>query len=100
MIIRSFRNIRLMIVWFALVAATALASLLGSDTGSNFASPKHASAIIITIAFIKVRFVISEFMEVRCAPRLMQVLADIWLVTICALLIWLYWHAQPGTAVG
>ena len=53
---------RITLVWFLLVAATALSWELGH--GAGFDDVHYASVAIIIVAFIKVRFVILDFMEI------------------------------------
>jgi len=47
------------------------------------------------VSFVKVRFVMHEFMELRHAPLFMRLLADGWIIAITAILIGLYLRA-PG----
>jgi hypothetical protein len=53
-------------VWFVLIAATALSWVLGTDHSVD--NHRLASTLILTVAFIKVRFVGLDFMELRDAP--------------------------------
>jgi hypothetical protein len=79
---------RVTLVWLLLVGATVLSWEMGH--GAGFHELRYASVAIIIVAFIKVRFVIMEFMEIRTAPLFMRVIAQVWLVAICATLITLY----------
>jgi Prokaryotic Cytochrome C oxidase subunit IV len=76
---------RVSLIWLLLVAATALSWEIGHGFGIKEA--RIAGAVIIVIAFIKVRFVILDFMEIRTAPFFMRATAECWLVTICTVLI-------------
>jgi Prokaryotic Cytochrome C oxidase subunit IV len=87
---------RVTAIWILLVAATGVSWALGH--GMGFSSIRAASSAVIVVAFIKVRFVIQEFMEIRTAPRFMRVIAETWLVAICAVLLALYWTAARGPA--
>ena len=82
---------RITLIWFLLVGATALSLEMGHGVG--FENPRHASVAIIVIAFIKVRFVILEFMEIRHAPRFMRLVGEVWIVAVCATLIGLFLSA-------
>jgi hypothetical protein len=79
---------RITIVWMGLLAATALSLMFGH--GLWFSEPRQAGVAILIIAFIKVRLVILDFMEVRHAPRYLRRAAHAWIVTACAVLIALF----------
>ena len=79
---------RLTMVWLGLLAATALSLLFGH--GLWFSKPRQAGVAILIVAFIKVRLVILDFMEVRHAPRYMRVAAHAWIVAACSVLIALF----------
>lgn len=75
-------------VWLILIVATALSWALDqSEALGNFS---YAGVAILVISILKVRFVISEFMEVRTAPLALKLAADGWCVLICILLIVLF----------
>ena len=82
-----FRS-RITVIWLLLVAATAVSWEMGH--GAGFSSVRYASVSIIVIAFIKVRFVIMDFMEIRGAPLFMRIVGELWTVTICTVLVTLY----------
>lgn len=75
-------------IWFLLVAATLLSWEMGHGVG--FQDLRHAGVAILIIAFIKVRFVVLEFMEVRHAPIVLRVLTEAWSVVVCALLVTMF----------
>ena len=81
---------RVTLVWLLLVAATALSWELGH--GFGYDDVRYASISIIIVAFIKVRFVILDFMEIRHAPIWMRAVGMTWLVVVCTTLVTLYWH--------
>lgn len=72
---------RTTVVWFILVAATLLSWEVGHGVG--FDDLRHAGAAIIVIAFIKARYVILDFMEIRHAPRAMRLVGEAWVVLVC-----------------
>jgi hypothetical protein len=86
---------RVTAVWLLLVAATGISWELGH--GMGFSSVRLASSAVIVVAFIKVRFVILDFMEIRTAPRFMRIIAETWLAVICGTLLALYWAAARGS---
>jgi hypothetical protein len=79
---------RVTVVWLLLVGATVLSWEMGH--GVVIGEQRYAGAAIIAVAFIKVRFVIREFMEIRAAPRFMGLVADAWLLAISATLLTIY----------
>jgi len=79
---------RITLIWFVLLGATLLSWEMGHGVG--FESVKHASLAIIVVSFVKVRFVMMEFMELREAPLFMRLLADGWIVAITLILVGLY----------
>jgi hypothetical protein len=81
-------------VWFGLVAATALSWGMGHGVGLH--DPRHAGVAILIVTFLKVRFVILDFMEVRHAPRFMRVIAEVWVIAVCTVLVVLFW-SMPGS---
>jgi len=93
---RSLLFSRITLVWFGLVAATALS--WGMGHGFGFADTRHAGVTILVVAFIKVRFVILDFMEIRHAPLFLRGIAETWFVVACATLVTLYLGAPSGPA--
>ena len=84
---------RTSVVWFLLVAATGLSWSMGSGLWS--ADPGNAgllSTVLIGVAFIKVRFVIRYFMEVREAGTILRLVTDLWCVAVCLTILALYWQ--------
>lgn len=79
---------RITLVWLLLVAATAFSWEMGHGVG--FLDVRQASVAIIVVAFIKVRFVVQDFMEIRKAPLFMRLVGEIWVIVICTTLIALF----------
>lgn len=94
--IHLLRN-RVTLVWFILVAATAASWEFGHGVG--FSDIRYASIAIIVIAFVKVRFVILDFMEIRHAPVPMRIVGEVWAVVVCSVLVLLYLHGSPAAAI-
>jgi Prokaryotic Cytochrome C oxidase subunit IV len=76
---------RLALWWLVLVTLTVV-SLEGAPALSNKAL---FTVALFIIAFIKVRIVVREFMEVRGAPLALRMVLDLWGVAVCAALIYL-----------
>lgn len=73
---------RLTSVWLLLLGATALS--WGFGHGAMFVTPLNAGTAIVLIAFLKIRLVMLEFMEIRHAPALMRIACEAWVLGICA----------------
>lgn len=58
-------------VWLGLVGATAVSWMLGSDHGTGN-HPRLVGALILCVAFLKVRFIGLYFMELRASPALLR----------------------------
>jgi hypothetical protein len=71
----------------ALVAATLVSWGFGHGWGLD---PQAAGIAVIIIAFVKIRYVILDFMELRTAPLGMRVAAEAWCIVVCSTLVLLY----------
>lgn len=80
---------RITLVWLILVAATLLSYGIGH--GFGFRDHRYASVAIIIVAFIKVRFIILDFMEIRDAPNAMRMIAELWVGLAATALVSVYW---------
>ena len=78
---------RITAVWVLLVLAT-LFSWESAHVGNDH---RLSSSIVLVIAFIKVRFVGLEFMELRHAPLPLRLIFELWVILACAALLILYW---------
>ena len=85
-------------VWLFLVIATLLGWALGRGALGPLASyagqslfTEAAAAIVLAIAFIKVRLVVMEFMELRLAPWPFRLAFDVW-----CLALWSALAAMPA----
>lgn len=75
------------LVWLALMLATAVSWWLGAHHGVGV---EEATIAVLTVAFVKVRFVGMYFMELRHAPLALRLLFEGWVVVVWAGLIVLY----------
>ncbi len=81
---------RITLVWALLVAVTCLS--WGSTQGSGWLrDPRAASALVMVIAFLKVRYILLEFMETREAPLWLRTVGEAWVVGVCAAIIAMRW---------
>ena len=69
------------------MAATLISWGFGHGRGIN---PQAAGIAVIVIAFVKIRYVILDFMELRTAPLGMRIAAEVWCILVCATLVLLY----------
>lgn len=75
-------------VWGLLIAATLLSWWMGVHDLSDLSGPfDSAGALIIIIAFVKVRFVAMHFMELRDAPTPLRALIDTYCLLVGGLLV-------------
>ncbi|WP_068071769.1 cytochrome C oxidase subunit IV family protein [Novosphingobium lentum] len=70
--------------WWLLLVALTLLSFRGA---AALASPTVVAAAVLAIAFIKVRIVVRQFMDVARAPLPLRLLLDGWIVVILGTLI-------------
>lgn len=85
---REYLLNRVTATWMLLIAATM--TVFGMGRGLGFDDPSDAGVAILVVSLIKVRYVILDFMEVRHAPLVMRLGAEIWTVGVCAWLISLF----------
>jgi uncharacterized membrane protein len=89
---------RLGVVWALLSAVTAaqyFALMAGGATAPTVNTVITTSVILVSL--IKVRVIVTEFMEVRHAPPGLRRLADLWLVLTAAALLGTYFAGlRPG----
>ena len=92
MFLKSLRPI--LLVWLALMVATALTWIVGTRPELDAEAQPAAAVVLLIIALIKVRLVMQFFMELRHAPLLLRLVGDGWIVLVGALMISLYfWNA-------
>lgn len=70
--------------WWLFLAALTVISLEGAPAVGDKAL---FAGIILVIAFVKVRIVIREFMEVRTAPLPLRLCLEVWGVAVCGALL-------------
>ncbi len=87
----SILRSRISIVWAGLILATGLSWEFGHGMGFGDQF-HHATAAILIITFIKIRFVFLDFMELRTAPPPLRIAFEVWAVIACLTMIGLYWQ--------
>jgi hypothetical protein len=76
------------VVWMALVSATLLSAWLGSDQVFASATARTVgSSGILVMAFVKIRFVALDFMELRSAALPLRLCFDAWIATVLSSLL-------------
>lgn len=84
-------RVRITAVWLLLVIAT-LVSWESAQAGGDH---RLTTSAVLVIAFVKVRFIGLDFMELRSAPRPLRTVFELWLLVVCAALLVLYWMSPP-----
>lgn len=87
-------NRRVLFVWLGLVLVTLLSWELGNGFAfSSVASQRFTVASVIVVAFIKVRFVGTHFMDLRSAPWGLRLAFDAWVLSVGGVVLYLAaWH--------
>lgn len=81
-------------IWLVLAAATALSWRVGH--GGFSIEARWASAALIVIALVKIRFVILDFMELRHAPLPFRLAGEAWVVAVASTLLGIYLTGAPA----
>jgi hypothetical protein len=88
----SVKN-RLTVVWLVLAGLTVVSwALAPGRTSGPIAASVSITVVVLTMALVKSRLIIREFMEVRAAPVWLRGATDAWLVVmfggILAIYLW------------
>ncbi|WP_280417758.1 cytochrome C oxidase subunit IV family protein [Nocardia carnea] len=79
------------LAWAALTAITLLAwQLTPGHTPDPTSTGKELVAVIVVLGLIKCRIILRYFMEIRNAPRWLQLCTDAWLLVLWAALLGIY----------
>jgi Prokaryotic Cytochrome C oxidase subunit IV len=89
----SFVTRRFTAVWFVLMLATALSW----ESTRDAESARWGGTAVLIIAFIKVRLIGLEFMELRLAPSTLRRLFEGWVIAACASLLFIYWFLDSDS---
>jgi len=87
----------LTVIWFGLVVATSVSFILGHEFNL---SARLATAIVMTISYIKSRLVMMHFMELAHAPRAWRIVYEVWLVAVITEILLFYLSGVYGWSVG
>ena len=74
-------------IWLLLLLLTAVSWWLGRAGGWPVLGHRNMGLVIVVLAFVKIRFVILDFMEVRNAPTAMRAACESWVVAVCAAIL-------------
>jgi heme/copper-type cytochrome/quinol oxidase subunit 4 len=80
---------RVTAVFLVLIGATIVSWVFSH--GDGFVEGRYAGLVVIVVAFIKIRLILLDFMDLRHAPPPMRIAMTAWIVVICAALCYLYW---------
>ncbi|CDO89128.1 hypothetical protein AWC29_11670 [Mycobacterium triplex] len=82
---------RITYVWIVLSAVTIVTWVLGhAEEGYGRGATTAVAMVVLAIAFIKVRLIIRQFMEVRSGPRWLRVFCDVWIVVLAGTIVATY----------
>lgn len=82
----QFVDGRTWVVWLGLVGLTVV-SWQVSTHGPN---AQVATTLVMAVAFVKIRFIGSYFMDLRCAPLPLKLIFDAYCVAVGGAVIGLY----------
>lgn len=80
----TLRLDRVTIVWIVLIAATLLTATLGLE---QHGASHVLGALLLVIAYVKVRLVVVHFMEIRDAPPALRVLMEAYVAVTGTVLV-------------
>jgi hypothetical protein len=84
-------------VWAGLVLASLVSFWLGTDHGFSGADGRRAgTAIVLAIAFVKIRFIGLDFMELRHAPLALRLAFEGWCLIVGCAVVGLLLAGDPG----
>ncbi|MDJ0848863.1 MAG: cytochrome C oxidase subunit IV family protein [Myxococcota bacterium] len=97
-ILRFALRQRTTVVWLLLVGATLFSWAVGAgEAGNAPGDPRWLAALLVAVAFFKVRLVIRHFMEVSDATAALRWVTDAWCVVVATAIVLLYTGAlAPG----
>ena len=78
--------------WLLLMLITIILTyaLDGGSAGIMGLSDTARNALILVVAFVKVRIVAYEFMEIRFAPAVMRAATHVWIIGTCLVLLLMF----------
>lgn len=82
--VRAPRIPRVTGIWLLLLAITAASAWLGNG---HTRDDRYIGVAIVALAFVKIRFVILDFMEIRTAPIAMRLACEAWVIILCATIV-------------
>jgi Prokaryotic Cytochrome C oxidase subunit IV len=82
-------RLRVTAIWVLLVLATGI-SWDAMEGLSWISNTRVGTAIVVGVAFLKARFIMLDFMELRAAPIPLRVFAEIWAFGLSSALIVMY----------
>lgn len=89
MMIAIFK-LRITIIWLLLVLMTCLSWEAVQSMGW-IAEPGIGVSAVMIVAFMKVRLILLDFMELRHAPLPLRLFAEAWVTVVCLSILAMYW---------
>ena len=90
MTILEILGLRNLVVWLVLMGVTLVSWALSFHPAGQVSPSVSGGVVMIALAFIKVRLVIFNFMEVDHAPLLLRLICEAWGIIGCASVIGFY----------
>lgn len=81
---------RNLVVWLVLTGVTLVSWALSFHPADQASPSMVGGVFMIALAFVKVRLVIFNFMEINHAPLALQLICDAWGIIACLSIIGLY----------
>lgn len=92
MMISLLKRERITALWLLLIVLTLLSLEYFRDLGHG-SDYRLGSVVVMIIAFIKVRLVGLDYMELRNAPLPLRLVFEVWVIGLCSVIITLYYLA-------
>ena len=71
------------LVWIVLMVLTTLSWVLGANHGLIAQDASWEMAVLVIVAFFKIRLIMLYFMEVRHGPMLLRLSTEVWILSSC-----------------
>ena len=81
-------SLRTSVAWLTLLSITLVSWRVGH--GWLLVRRVDAGTAVVALAFLKIRIVVLEFMEIRSAPLWMRAVCETWIIALAAAIIGLY----------
>lgn len=80
---------KLTAIWLLLIGITFVSWEFVA--GTRTLHPVLPILLLLALAFVKVRFVILDFMEIRGAPLALRAVLEVWMLVACLAIVGVLW---------